>query len=214
MRINGLIAKHGEKISHNGTVIFGYVDDDRLSGYKKLRGNKEHTSYAALMILVLSKVDIDDSFEVQGKAYRVFERAEVRIKNEVIYTEVVLFDDDFDREVQLFARSIELSGVNLPSLSEEAYTTAFARIKSVRAEDFLQYLGQTGKTPTHKFTLLYAEGVEKTNIIQWGARKFEVLGVENLNERNRLIILTTIEVLSEEEPQAEETENDPEETQV
>jgi len=83
----------------------------------------------------------------------------------------------------------------LPNVSTNEPITANARLKTVKPTDYLQFALQGAKVPTHIFVLKYIDGVNASDLIEWGERNFEVLTIENINETNTLLAINCIEVL-------------------
>ena len=197
MNINSLIRKHGEPAKQNGQNIHVFLNGERLSSYRAITGFKEYTGMRTLAVLIKQEARDDDVYVVNGRNWLVFEAQEVRHKGKRVYSDVVLFEDDFTHEITLFDQEMKKHGCNLPSRKEEPKVTAMARLKTVKASEFLQMaMHHDGKPPTHVFTTKYTEGFKSRDVIAWGERAFEVLSVENVNEQDRLLSITTIEVLN------------------
>jgi len=113
-----------------------------------------------------------------------------------VYSDVVLFKNDFVHDVKIYTQSMNLKGCNLPSLANEPYKEVKARIKTVKPQDYLQYSLHADKVPTHVISMLFEDGVGVTDLVEWGERKFEVLNSENVDEQDRILVINVIEVLN------------------
>ena len=196
MGINSLISKYGEPATLNGVDVFAFVDEDRLSDYKKHVGFGEYTGLNICLVLLKEAVSLDDVFVMNGVDYRVFESKEIRKNGVRVYSDVVLFKNDFINDVRIYTQSISLKGCNLPTLADIPYKEVKARIKTVKPKDYTQYAMHGEKTPTHVITMMFDDGVGVTDFIEWGVRGFEVLNSEDVDEQGRLLVVNVVEVLS------------------
>lgn len=196
MKINSLINKYGEPATLNNLAIFAFVDEDKLIGYKKHIGFEGYTGLNLLLVLIKEAVNFNDIFVMNGIEYLVFESKEIRKSGIRIYSDVVLFKNDFVNDIKIYTQSMNLKGCNLPTLADLPYKEVKARVKTVKPNDYLQYALHGQKTPTHVISILFEDGVGVADLIEWGERKFEVLNSENVDEQDRILIVNTVEVLS------------------
>lgn len=196
MNINSLINKYGETATLNEVDISVFVDEDKLIGYKSHTDFKEYTGLNIILVLIKEDVNFNDVFVINEIEYLVFESKEIRKSGVRIYSDVVLFKNDFVNDIKIYTQSLNTKGCNLPSLAEEPYKEIKARVKTVKPNDYLQYAMYGQKTPTHVISMLFEDGVNVTDLIEWGSRKFEVLNSENVDEQDRILIVNTVEVLS------------------
>ena len=196
MNINSLINKYGESATLNGVDVFVFIDEERLSTYKKQSKFDEYTGLTMCAVLLKEQVLDSDIFSIKGLQYRVFESKEIRKNGVRVYSDALLFKDDFIHDVKIYTQSMNLKGCNLPVLAGVPYKEVKARIKTVKSQDYLQYSLHTSKVPTHVISMMFEDGVGVTDLIEWGDRKFEVLSSENIDEQDRILVINVIEVLN------------------
>lgn len=196
MDINSLISKYGEPATLNGVGVFVFVDEDKLTVYKKHVGFGEYTGLGICLVLLKEAVSFNDVFVVNGVDYRVFESKEIRKNGVRVYSDVVLFKNDFVHDVRIYTQSMSLKGCNLPTLAGMPYKKVKARIKTVKPKDYVQYSMHGQKTPTHVVSMMFKDGVGVTDLIKWGDRAFEVLNSEDVDEQGRILVVNVVEVLS------------------
>ena len=114
----------------------------------------------------------------------------------IVYSETGIFEDDFIHDIKFYTQSADMKGCNLPSQSDEPYSEYKARIRTEKPKDYLQLALQGAKVPTHKITIMYQGGINTSDLIVWGDRKFEILSSENVDEQNVFLEMSCIEVLS------------------
>ena len=197
MNINSLINKHGETGQRNNVDISVFVDEERLSSYKKETGFKDFTGIMLSAVLVKEQVLDTDIFSINGSQYRVFQSKEIRKNGVRIYSDALLFKDDFIHDIEILKQSLNSKGCNLPSIGESEPIVLKGRIKTTKHNEYLQYAMHSDKTPTHIISVLFdGSDIEITDLIKWGDRSFEVLGSENINEQNRILVINVVEVLN------------------
>jgi hypothetical protein len=156
-----------------------------------------YTGIRLCSIFVTNKVNPTDLFTVATRHYRVLKSEEVRVKGAIEYTDVLLFEDDFMHSVTVHKQVLRQGGLNLPWVSTGSIITLSARIETASRNEILQYTGRNGMVATHTFTTLYEDfDLHVEDLIKLGDRSFEVLGFENVDEQNRLLVISTIEVLN------------------
>lgn len=195
-----LINKYGEPITVDTVVTKAYFEDSKKSIYLK---DTVFTSFDVEVVHTIGAIGINSVLVLKGENFGVLETMPVYTGGALSYVETVAFKDDFTNDITIKKQSLHKTGVNLPNVSEVPTITAKARIKTAEAriktaEAFkhLQFSLQGAKVPSHIFVLKYITGIASGDLIEWGARSFEVLTIENVNERNTLLVISCIEVLS------------------
>lgn len=197
MNINSLIHKYGETGQHNGANLSVFVDEERLSFYKKEPGFKSFTGIRLCAVLIKEQVLDTDIFLINNLKYRVFKSKEIRKNGVRIYSDALLFEDDFIHELEIFKQSLDNKCFNLPSIKAGQAIRLKGSIMTTRHNEYLQYALHSNKTPTHTISVLFdGSDIQITDLIKWGSRSFEILGFENINEQNRILVISVIEVLN------------------
>lgn len=192
-KINSLIAKHGESALQNGAGIFAFVDRDVTDSVKKLFA--EYTGFSWVNVFVREAVSKDDVFVVGGKTYKVFSSDEVRHRGVRVYTDVVAYEDDFIHGMSVAGQSMGIKGVNLPVVGQEK-AAVLVRVKTITEKELVGYSYHDEKVPTHVLSMEYTPVVSFGDVLAWGARRFEVVELVNVNEQDRLLVLKVTEVLN------------------
>jgi hypothetical protein len=193
MNSKRLISKHGEPIQINAVNTKAYFEDSKKTYYVKKVFF--YTSFDIEVIHTLQTVLLDDLLVLKGVNFGVLETKPVYTSGALSYVETVTFKDDFINSVAIKKQSLKLTGCNLPDVVEASPIVANARIKTVKPTEYLQYALQGAKVPTHIFLIKYVDGVGTSDLIDWGARGFEILTIENINETNTFLAFNCIEVL-------------------
>ena len=188
-----LISKYGEPIQINAVNTKAYFEDSKKSYYFKK--SAIYTSFDVEVIHTVQEVLLDDVLVLKGANFGVLETNPTFTGGKLSYCETVAFKDDFVNDITIKKQSLSTTGCNLPNVSAETPISAKARVKTVKPTDYLNFALQGAKVPTHIFVLKYIDGVDASDLIEWGARKFEVLTIENINETNTLLAINCIEVL-------------------
>lgn len=188
-----LINKYGEPITVDTVVTKAYFEDSKKSIYLK---DTVFTSFDVEVVHTIGAIGINSVLVLKGENFGVLETMPVYTGGALSYVETVAFKDDFTNDITIKKQSLHKTGVNLPNVSAVPTITAKARIKTAEAFKHLQFSLQGAKVPSHIFVLKYITGIASGDLIEWGARSFEVLTIENVNERNTLLVISCIEVLS------------------
>ena len=197
MNVNTLINKYGERGEQNGVPICIFIDSEKTTFYQREKLFKKFSGLGAVCAFVKERVEESDRFKIGDADYLVLSSMECKKSGARIYSDLVLFKDDFDKEIQIFKQALSRQGCNLPSIVNEAPVTLMARVKTAKHNDYLEYAMHSERKPTHVISVQYRDlDIQLTDLIKWGDRSFEVLGAENIDELNRLIYITCIEVLS------------------
>ena len=191
MNTDTLINKYGETGQRNNLDISIFVAGEKLSSYKK------ETGITLFAILIKEAILDTDIFLINGSQYRVFQSKEIRKNGKRIYSDALLFKDDFIHDIEILKQSLNTKGCNLPSIGDANSIILKGRIKTIKHSEYLQYAMHSNKTPTHVISVLFdGSNIEITDLIKWGDRSFEILGSENINEQNRILLLNVVEVLN------------------
>ena len=188
-----LISKYGEPIQINAVNTKAYFEDSKKSYYFKK--SVVYTSFDVEVIHTLQEVLLDDILKLKGVDFGVLETKPIFTSGALSYVETVVYKDDFTNDIAIKKQSLAITGCNLPNVSTDVPISAKARIKTVKPTDYLQFALQGAKVPTHIIVLKYIDGVGTSDLIEWGARSFEVLTIENINETDTLLAFNCIEVL-------------------
>jgi|LGOV01.1.fsa_nt_gb hypothetical protein len=188
-----LIRKYGEPILIDTIDTKAYFEESRKSYYFKK--SVVYTSFDVEVIHTLEEILLDDVLVLKGEDFGVLETKPVFTSGKLSYVETVAYKDDFDKDILIKKQSINTTGCNLPNVSTDAPISAKARIKTVKPTEYLQYALQGAKVPTHIIVLKHIDGIGTSDSIEWGARGFEVLTIENINETDTLLAFNCIEVL-------------------
>jgi len=78
--------------------------------------------------------------------------------------------------------------------ADATHTTAWADISQINAQE--RFFGQQiYPTATHRIRVRHADGLQQNMEIKFGTRRFRILAISNLEERNR-----ELEIIAEEAP--------------
>lgn len=188
-----LISKYGEPAKINAVNVKAYFEDSKKSYY--FAKSKVYSSFDIEVIHTVQEVLLDDVVVLKGENFGVLEAMPVLTSGKLSYCETVVFKDDFINDVIIKKQSLTTTGCSLPNVTPLPAISTKARIKTVKPNDYLQFALQGAKVPTHLITLKYIDGVDVSDLIEWGDRSFEVLTIENINETNTLLLFNCIEVL-------------------
>lgn len=197
MRPAQLINKYGEDAKRNAADVRVFIEDDMSAMHERFPALPFYTGIRLCNIFIKDRVDVTDLMTVDRKHYRVLKSEEVRVKGKTEYSDVMLFEDDFTHAITIHKQHLIQNGLNLPSVAEGAIIGVSARIETASRDELLQYTGRNGMVATHTFTIIYRNfDLQGEDLIKFGSRSFEVLGFENVDEQNRLLVISTIEVLN------------------
>lgn len=189
-----LILKYGEPILIGLAPTKAYFEDSKKTIY--LKENAVYASFDLEVIHTIEEVLIDDVVVLYGGVdFGVLEARPTRTNGVVTYCETLLYKDDFINDILIKKQSLSNQGCTLPSTLPDTPIEAKARIKTVKPTDYLNFALQGAKVTTHMIIIKYEAGVATGDLIEWGARNFEVLAIENINETNTLLAFYCIEVL-------------------
>jgi len=188
-----LIEKYGEPISIGAIATKAYFEEERKTYY--LKKEAIYTLFDIEVIHTVENVLLDDALLLHGKAYGILSTKGYYTRGVMDYCETIAFEDDFDRSISIKKQSLSQGGCSLPSEGEEAPIDTLARIKTVDATKYTQFALQGAKVPSHMIVIKYLFGVGVGDLIEWGSRKFEILTIENHDERDVLLCFNCIEVL-------------------
>lgn len=196
MNYRQMIKKYGESATLNGVDVYVLIDEEKTSTYKKEPGFKAFTGSKMCKVLIASTItEHSDRIVIAGVDYRVFQAKGIKQRGKIAYTEATLFENDFTHDAKIYAQVVSLKGLNLPSKTETPYKIVKARLKTAKATDYTEYAFYGGKIPTHIISVMYEDGLKVGDLVSIGARSFEVLGTENIDERDVILVIDVIEVL-------------------
>jgi len=197
VRPTRLISKYGEDAKKNDTNIRVFIDDMSSSIHQKFPSLSFYTGIRICEILVKDVISPTDMITLNNRHYRVLKTDEVRVKGKTEYCDVILFEDDFRHSITIHKQQLLQSGLNLPSVTDGAIVSLSARVETASRDELLQYTGRSGVVATHTFTILYKDfNLQVEDVIKMGSRSFEVLGFENVDEQNRLLVISAIEIIN------------------
>lgn len=186
-----LIRKFGSAIVLDGVNTNAYFDSVKKSYYtKKL---KEYTSLDIEVIHTIESVSLESLINIRNDNFIVYDISPVYTRGKISYVESVVIKDDFDKPITIKLQS--LNGCSLPSIDNTSPIEANARIKTVNPVKYLNFALQGQKVPTHTITIRYINGVQVGSLVEWGLRRFEILTIENIDEKDIFLVLNCIEVL-------------------
>lgn len=186
-----LIRKFGSGIILDGVTVNAYFDSVKKSYYtKKL---KEYTSLEVEVIHTIEDVSLESVLNIRNDDFIVYDVAPVYTRGKISYIESVVIKDDFNKPITIKLQS--LNGCSLPSINNASIIEANARVKTVNPVRYLNFALQGQKVPTHTITIRHMEGVQVGSLVEWLDRSFEILTIENIDEKNIFLVLNCIEVL-------------------
>lgn len=188
-----LISKYGEKVKLNNTNTKAYFEESKKTYYHRL--NEVYTSFDIEVIHTIENILLDDVLVLRNENFGVLDAKPVYTSGVVSYCETLCYKDDFTKDIVIKSQSLNTQGCNLPNVKQTPSIEAKARLKTIKPTDYLNFALQGAKVPTHTFVLKYIDGVDASDLIEWGNRNFEVLTTENINENNKLLAINCIEVL-------------------
>ena len=188
-----LINKYGEKITIDNVKTKAYFEEVAKTYY--LKKYARFTSFDIEVIHTIKEVSLDAVLKIRNKDYLVLDSKPVRTSGKISYSETVLFEDDFTNDITIAKLESSIAGCNIPKTSQNGIISTKARITTVKPIKTLELSAQ-GKAPTHIFLLKYIDGIKANSIVSMGTRKFEIITIENIDEKNKLLEINTIEVLN------------------
>jgi SPP1 family predicted phage head-tail adaptor len=103
---------------------------------------------------------------------------------------------DFEKmrkRVELQSVTETTSGLGEVGRAWATYATVWANIKPLQGRE-LVYAQQIHSESTTQITIRYASAVVTKNRIKFGTRIFQILDVKNIDEKNKIQELLTVEV--------------------
>ncbi len=196
--LNSLIKKYGQVIQQNQTPVYAILNKNETIPFKTGFFHKalldNYTGSKRIEILIREDLDEKDIFDVEGKQYRVWNHQKIKDGNNTIYNKAVIYEDDFTHNVNFYKQEILKTGCNLPSQAKLSYLTALAKIETVNENNYLQLGMYADDTTTHIFSLLYNEEIiNRMDQIAWDDRRFQINSWINIDEKNRILKINTIE---------------------
>lgn len=102
---------------------------------------------------------------------------------------------DLDKQITLQDRAIVAPDWNSPDF-DEAFSdaaTVWANIQTVTGKTFFDSVNQRDTTITHEILIRYDSTVTSETWISYNSRRFDILAVENLEERDEYLKLTCVD---------------------
>jgi len=201
MKVANLIRKYGQKILLDSIDVMAYVDMDRSTIFnKRKRVDSFLSEFHLLNVLVDADVtNLDAKFEINGDEYFILEINDKPNKNgTVVYSDIVLWLNDLKEDIEIVSQELDKKGCNLPIVDNGNISTYKARIKTKNNKEILSY-SLIGETPiTHEFTIRYTtDKIEVKQLVKWDNRAFEIISIENVDERDKFLVLGCVEVLND-----------------
>lgn len=196
--INSLIDKYGtDIIVSSGETIKAYLDSQKISEFRKTNKFKLSSYLDVTVVITKEVLTSEDTYSIRGKSYRWLETLDAPTVNDnVYYCETALFEDEFINDIKLYKQSLGMSGCNLPSVEDIGYSSHKALIRTKKANDYLNYSLQGNKPITHEIVIFFDRDVTVSDLIVWGDRSFEIVALENIDEEDKFIVMSCIEVLN------------------
>jgi len=102
---------------------------------------------------------------------------------------------DLDKQVVIQNRAIVAPDWNSPDFDEtfSGDVTVWANIQTVTGKTFFDSVNQRDTTVTHELLIRYDSTVTSESWILYDSRRFDILAVENLEERDEYLKLTCVD---------------------
>ena len=102
---------------------------------------------------------------------------------------------DLNKLVTVQNRAIEAPDWNSPDFDEQFNTdgTAWAAIETVTGKTFFDSVNQRDQTVTHEIYIRYDSTVTSESWLLYDSRRFDILAVEDMEERNEFLKLTCVD---------------------
>jgi len=102
---------------------------------------------------------------------------------------------DLNKLVTVQNRAIEAPDWNSPDFDEQFSndSAAWAAIQTVTGKTFFDSVNQRDETMTHEIFIRYDSSVTSESWLLYDSRRFDILAVENLEERNEFLKLTCVD---------------------
>lgn len=214
-----LIREFGQKV-HIGEKTAWLLNRKKISSVygEGFTFFKEYTGDTLLDVIIDTEISLSDVLTLDGEKYLVYKTTEVVMeRDEVIYTGVILYKDDFVRDVS-FYRQRSGEGKRKTRLAkiireEESYMQGNARVRPMDQSIAVDVPIYGGAFPSHLVTMLYQEemdDVQERHVIEYSgvgwSRFFEVLYKEKHRE-NENLMLFYVKERSEKEVETVTTED-------
>jgi hypothetical protein len=188
-----LILKYGSSILLDNVKTKAYFDSVKKTYY--IKQIKDYTSFDVEVLHTFKNVTLESIFKINNLDYIVFETYPVYTTGKISYIETVVIKDDFEHILSITNQS--LGNCSLPSLIGPGLDDIKARIKTINPNRYTTIALQGGKVATHEIIIRFIEDINIDSLIvdTLGNKKYEILNIENINEKNVFLILNCIEVL-------------------
>ncbi len=206
-QVRGMFDRHGERGSHNGHSTIFHVEEDNLTFDNKTK-YIEYSGIRFMELFMLEDINYSDVINVRGQDYFVFKRDAVWHKGERVYTEVIIYENDFNHNLQFFKHSQdgEIGIQNKPTIKGESYLSIEGRVKTAYGRGRLEFSFNSDEQITHYITvrtvgldisLADISKIEVRDLIRTDNKDYEIINIENINENNRLIFLSCVQRIIE-----------------
>lgn len=81
-----------------------------------------------------------------------------------------------------------------PDLTWSMYTTAWAKVEPLSSRETVE-ARSVYQERTHRITMRHQDGITPNMRVNWDGRLFDIEGVRNVEERNRMLELNVKEVV-------------------
>lgn len=189
MNLNYLIDKYGTLVYQNENKTKWFLDDVDKS-YLNIK-IKRYSSIDYKKILLKNAIEPDDVFkDSKENEYLVFDIKEIYKKENLIYSEAVVFKNDFDKEITIIDYNT-IRAVSGTPKEDRIILATKARIKELSPSDPLSIpTYPDGAQITHLISIFYDAKIKEIRnlIIKWDSKEFEVKKIENVNNMNKILV--------------------------
>ncbi len=203
--INSLITKHGGLASHNdnSTTIFPFSLNLSPDKNDRLGLFAEYSGLRNARFFMKEKVEQEDLIVFNEINYFVVKSNEIQHQGNRVYSDVIAYEDDFIIDLSFTKQSLEgdIEKCNLPSYHGELpFLFAKGRLKSVLANDHIQYAFNQDDAITHIISVKYVEStysnVKVGDSIKANGKNYEILTIEDLDDQKILLMFNCAKRLS------------------
>ncbi len=100
----------GHKILQNENEIYAVIDENKTAPFQQGLSNSSITNFTGInskTLLITKDVNQKDIFIIDDKSYRIWSFNPLGLKGENFSNEVIIYEDDFNNEIEFFAQSIQ-----------------------------------------------------------------------------------------------------------
>lgn len=208
IRINALIQKYGFSILNNYKK-----DDQRIIFACSRRSVFTKTNEAGITLqgvtlnkfftgtkgqILFTREELKSSVFFEEKEWIIYSTKRHYLNNKIAYYESVVLENDFDREATFYKQEIEPGGVNMVGKKEQ-YATFNIRFRTLKAKEREQMARQGLNMATAIASVAYSDLIKVGDRIEIEAKNkaYEILEIQDINERNEVFLLTLAETRTE-----------------